>query len=84
MLRRVSDDEFWAKITAIGTVDEWNFGEFLCHTQTFESFEKLVTEASKKVFSTKNQDGFIRSALSSRASMPKFTKNCRINLPLEK
>lgn len=84
LLRRVSDDEVWAKITAGETADEWNFGKFPCHTQAVERCVKLVTEASQKVVGAKNRDGFIRSTLASRASMPKFASKCSFNLPTQK
>lgn len=84
LLRRVTDDEIWAKITAGETADEWNFGKFPCHTQAVERCVKLVTEASKKVVGAKSRDGFIRSTLASRAAMPKFSSKCSFNLPTQK
>ena len=47
LLRRVSDDEIWAKIIAGEIFYGWNFGKFLCQTQAFEHCVKLVTEVCK-------------------------------------
>lgn len=80
LLRRVSDDEIWAKITVGETADDWNFGKFPCHTQAVERCVKLVTESSQKVVGANNRDGFIRSTLASRALMPKFDSKCNFNL----
>lgn len=73
LLRRVSDEEMWAKISTANTAKEWNFHKFPCHTQAVERCVKLVTEASSKVVGAKNRDGFIRTTLLSRASMPSFS-----------
>lgn len=82
LLRRVSDDEIWAKITVGQTA--LNFGKFLCHTQAVERCVKLVTESSQKVVGAMNRDGFIRSTLASRALMPKFDSKCYFNLSTQK
>ena len=63
LLRRASDDEVSAKIIAGKTAEEWNFGKIPRHTQAVKRCAKLITEASKNVVGTKNQDGFIRSTL---------------------
>lgn len=83
LLRRVSDDEVWAKITVGETADDWNFGKFPRHTQAVERCVKLVTESSQKVVGAKNQDGFIRSTLA-RALMPKFDSKCNFNSSTQK
>ena len=48
------------------------FTKFPCHKQAAERTVKLVTEASKKVCGHNKRDGFIRSTLKSRKTMPEF------------
>ncbi|GBN72343.1 hypothetical protein AVEN_270940-1 [Araneus ventricosus] len=45
LLRRFSNQEIWSKVQSGGTVTEWNFDKFPCHTQAVERDVKLVTEA---------------------------------------
>jgi hypothetical protein len=81
LLRRVSDEDIWTKISTGKTAKEWNFNKFPCHTQAVERCVKLVTEASSKLVGVKNRDGFIRTTLLSRASMPSFSSKCSFNVP---
>ncbi|XP_050502649.1 uncharacterized protein LOC126881949 [Diabrotica virgifera virgifera] len=81
LLRRVSDEEMWAKISTANTPEEWNFHKFPCHTQAVERCVKLVTEASSKLVGAKNRDGFIRTTLLSRASMPSFSSKQDFKVP---
>ena len=81
LLQRVSDEEMWAKISTANTATEWNFHKFPCHTQAVERCVKLVTEASSKLVGEKNRDGFIRTTLLSRASMPSFSSKRDFKVP---
>ncbi|XP_050514600.1 uncharacterized protein LOC126889917 [Diabrotica virgifera virgifera] len=81
LLRRVSDEEMWAKISTANTPEEWNFHKFPCHTQAVERCVKLVTEASSKLVGAKNRDGFIRTTLLSRASMLSFSSKQDFKVP---
>ncbi|GBN89202.1 hypothetical protein AVEN_39737-1 [Araneus ventricosus] len=72
LLRKFSNQEIWSIVQSVGTADEWNFDKFPCHTQAVERFLKLVTEASQKVMGSNSRDGFIRTTLLSRSSMPSF------------
>lgn len=51
------------------------------HTQAVERCVKLVSEASAKVCGTKARDGFIRSTLKSRSTMPAFDNKSLFKLP---
>lgn len=83
LLRRLTDQEIWSKIQSGEKADEWNFNKFPCHTQAVERCVKLVTEASQKVVGSDARDGFIRSTLLSRSSMPSFSSKCYFKLPKE-
>lgn len=81
LLRRVTDQEIWSKVKSSGTAAEWNFNKFPCHTQAVERCVKLVTEASQKVVGFSSRDGFIRTTLLSRSSMPSFSSKSKFKLP---
>lgn len=83
LLRRVTDQEIWSKIKSRGTAAEWKLDKFPCHTQAVERCVKLVTEASQKVVGPNSRDGFIRSTLHSRSSMPSFSSKSKFKLPKE-
>lgn len=81
LLRRVSDEDIWSKVESGKTAEEWKFDKFPCHTQAVERCVKLVTEASQKVVGSSNRDGFIRTTLLSRATMPSFSSKSSFILP---
>ncbi|GBM88191.1 hypothetical protein AVEN_57948-1 [Araneus ventricosus] len=83
LLRRFSNLEIWSKVQSVGTAAEWNFDKFPCHTQAVERCVKLVTEASQKVVGSNSRDGFIRTTLLSRSSMPSFTSKSSFKVPKE-
>ena len=73
IIRDISDEEIETHIE-LGTVPNWEFKKFPCHTQAVERCVKLVTEASQKVCGPGSRDGYIRSTLLSRSVMPSFSK----------
>lgn len=57
----------------IGNVPEIiNILNFPCHSQAVERCVKLVTETSSSVCGDDARDGFIRTRIASRATLPKF------------
>ncbi|GBN02273.1 hypothetical protein AVEN_209050-1 [Araneus ventricosus] len=83
LLRRFSNQEIWSKVQSGGTAAEWNLDNFQCHTQAMERCVKLVTEASQKAFGSNFRDGFIRTTLLSRSSMPSFSSKSYFKVPKE-
>ncbi|GBM51386.1 hypothetical protein AVEN_168772-1 [Araneus ventricosus] len=83
LLRRFSNHEIWSKVQSGGTAAEWNFDKFPCHTQAIEQCVKLVTQASQKAVGSTSRDGFIRTTLLSRSSMPSFSSKCYFKIPKE-
>ncbi|GBM41951.1 hypothetical protein AVEN_112111-1 [Araneus ventricosus] len=73
LLRRFTNQEICSKVQSGGTAAEWNFDKFPCHTQAVERCVKLVTEASQKAIPSNSRDGFIRTTVFSRSSMPSFS-----------
>jgi len=49
-----------------------SLAEIPSHTQAVERTVKLVIQASSKVYGHERRDGFIRTTLASRATMPTF------------
>ncbi|GBL79008.1 hypothetical protein AVEN_48966-1 [Araneus ventricosus] len=82
LLRIFTNQEIWSKGQSDGTATEWNF-DVTCHTQAVERCIKLVTEASQKVVSSNSRDGFIRTTLLSRSSMPNFSSKSYFKVPKE-
>ncbi|GBO27447.1 hypothetical protein AVEN_148315-1 [Araneus ventricosus] len=84
LLRLFSIQEIWSNVQSVGTAAEWNFDKFPCHAQTVERCVKLVTVASQKeAVSSNSRDGFIRTTLLSRSSMPSFSSKSFFNIPKE-
>ncbi|GBM55071.1 hypothetical protein AVEN_145133-1 [Araneus ventricosus] len=82
--RRFTNQEVWSKVQSGGTAAEWNFDKFPCHnTQAVERCVKLVTEASQKVVGSNSRDGFMKTTLLSRPSMPKFSSKSYFKVPKE-
>lgn len=82
LLAEISDDEIKSHIDS-GSIPDWNitFKQFPVHTQAVERCVKLVTEASGKVCGAESRDGFIKSTLLSRSSMPNFTSKSVFKVP---
>lgn len=72
ILRNLSEDEI-KEIINSATKPVREMQKFQCHTQAVERTVKLVTEASSKVCGFVNRDGYIRSTLKSRSTMPQFS-----------
>ncbi|GBL73723.1 hypothetical protein AVEN_230709-1 [Araneus ventricosus] len=84
LLRRFTNQEIWSKVQLGGKAAFWrNFDKFPCHTQAVERCVKLVTEASQKVLGSNSRDGFIRTTLLSRSSMPNFSSKSYFKVPKE-
>ncbi|GBL98681.1 hypothetical protein AVEN_19724-1 [Araneus ventricosus] len=83
LLRICSNQEIWSKVQSVGTAVERNFVKFPCHTQGVELCVKLVTEASQKAVGSNYRDGFIRTTLLSRSSMPSFSSKSYFKVPKE-
>ncbi|GBN06262.1 hypothetical protein AVEN_155972-1 [Araneus ventricosus] len=83
LLRRFMNQDISSKVRSGGTAAEWNFDKFPCHTQAVERYVKLVTEASQKVVGSNSRDGFIRTTLLSRSSMPSFLSKSYFKVPKE-
>ncbi|GBM74723.1 hypothetical protein AVEN_274856-1 [Araneus ventricosus] len=83
LLRIFSNQEIWSKLQSVGTAAEWNFDKFPCHTQAVERCVKLVTRASQKAFGSNSRDGFIRTKLLSRSSVPRFSSKSYFKVPKE-
>ncbi|GBM49211.1 hypothetical protein AVEN_158185-1 [Araneus ventricosus] len=79
-LRRFTNQEIWS---SGGTAAEWNLDKFQCHTQSVERGIKLVTEVSQKDVGSNSRDGFIRTTLLSRSSMPSFSSKSYFKVPKE-
>lgn len=80
LLNEISDHEIELHIKS-GEVPNWStkFKSFPVHTQAVERCVKLVTEASGKVCGAESRDGFIRTTLLSRSTMPSFTHKSQFN-----
>ncbi|GBM46598.1 hypothetical protein AVEN_95596-1 [Araneus ventricosus] len=72
LLRRFTNQEICSKVQSGGTAAGWNVEMFPCQTQAVERCVKLVTKASQKVVDSYSRDGFMRTTLLSRSSMPSF------------
>ncbi|GBM50003.1 hypothetical protein AVEN_210110-1 [Araneus ventricosus] len=83
LLRKFTNQEIWSKVQSGGTAAEWNLDKFPCHTQAVERCVKLVTEAPQKVVGSNSRDGFIRTTLLSRSSMPNFSSKSHFKVPKE-
>ncbi|GBN02027.1 hypothetical protein AVEN_152727-1 [Araneus ventricosus] len=83
LLRRFTNQEIWSNVQSGGTAAEWNFDEFPCHTQAVERCVKLATEASHKVVDSNSRNGFIRTTLLSRISMPSVSSKSYFDAPKE-
>ena len=51
---------------------EFKLIKFPCHTQCVKGIVKLVTESCTEVCGEENSDGFMRTTLLSRSTMPSF------------
>lgn len=82
LLKDISDDEIKSNIES-DSVPNWDttFKTFPVHTQAVERCVKLVTEASGKVCGTESRDGFIRTTLLSRSTMPNFAHKSDFKVP---
>ncbi|KAK4875283.1 hypothetical protein RN001_011705 [Aquatica leii] len=67
---KISDNELQEMISDVPA--EIEMLKFPCHSQAVERCVKLVTEASAAVCGYEARDGFIRSRIASRVSLPKF------------
>jgi len=67
----ISDDAI-KLFVANGSAPVVDFPRFPCHTQAVERCVKLVTESSANVCSAEARDGFIRTRVAARATMPCF------------
>ncbi|KAK4883922.1 hypothetical protein RN001_000193 [Aquatica leii] len=67
---KTSDNELQEMISDVPA--EIEMLKFPCHSQAVERCVKLVTEASAAVCGYEARDGFIRSRIASRVSLPKF------------
>ncbi|GBO01256.1 hypothetical protein AVEN_207573-1 [Araneus ventricosus] len=83
LLRRFSSQEIWSKVQSVGTAAEWNFDKFPCHTEAMKRCVKLVNEASEKIVSSNSRDGFMKTTLLSRSSMPSFSRKSYFKVPRE-
>ncbi|GBL74725.1 hypothetical protein AVEN_243599-1 [Araneus ventricosus] len=84
LLRRFTNQDIWSKVQSGGTAAEWNFDKFSCHnTQAVKRRMKLVTDTSQKVVGSNSRDGFIRTTLLSRPSMPSFSSKSYFKVPKE-
>ncbi|GBN09653.1 hypothetical protein AVEN_6498-1 [Araneus ventricosus] len=83
LLRIFSNQEIWSKVQSVGAAAEWNFDNFPCHTQAVERCVKLVTEVSQTAVGSNSIDGFIRTTLLSRSSMPSFSSKSYFKVPKE-
>lgn len=82
LLAEISDEEIKSHIQS-DSIPDWNvaFKKFPVHTQAVERCVKLVTDASRKVCGAESRDGFIRTTLLSRSSMPNFTSKSDFKVP---
>ncbi|GBM46611.1 hypothetical protein AVEN_95606-1 [Araneus ventricosus] len=83
LLRRFTNQEIWSKVQSGGTANGLNLEKFPCHTQAVKRCVKLVTEASQKVVGSNSRDGFIRTTLLLRSSMPSFSSKFYFKVPKE-
>lgn len=85
LLKDISDDEIKSHIQS-DSVPNWDitFKTFPVHTQAVERCVKLVTEASGKVCGAESRDGFIRTTLLSRSTMPNFAHKSDFKVPSAK
>ena len=56
----------------INVLSEFEIINFPCHTQSVERIEKFVIESCTKICGKESKDGFIRTTLLSRSTMPSF------------
>lgn len=82
LLKDISDDEIKSHIES-DSVPNWDttFKTFPVHTQAVERCVKLVTEASRKVCGAESRDGFVRTTLLSRSTMPNFAHKSDFKVP---
>lgn len=71
IISKVSTQSLEELINTI-VLPEFELIKFPCHTQSVERIVKLVTESCTKVCGEENRDGFIRTTLLSRSTMPSF------------
>lgn len=87
LLKDISDDEIKSHIQS-DSVPNWDITfktfAFPVHTQAVERCVKLVTEASGKVCGAESRDGFIRTTLLSRSTMPNFAHKSDFKVPSAK
>jgi len=70
LTKSISDHDLKSMISDVSA--EIDILKFPCHTQAVERCIKLVTEASAAVCGIESRDGFIRSRIESRRTLPKF------------
>ncbi|GBM96232.1 hypothetical protein AVEN_250843-1 [Araneus ventricosus] len=85
LLKDINDHEIKSHIEN-DSVPNWDitFKTFPVHTQVVERCVKLVTEASEKVCEAESRDGFIRTTLLSRPTMPNFCHKSDFRAPSAK
>ncbi|KAL4712560.1 hypothetical protein ACJJTC_007576 [Scirpophaga incertulas] len=82
LLKDVTDDELKTYIKT-EEVPKWEIlsQKMPVHTQAVERSVKLVSEASAKVCGSAARDGYIRTTLKSRSTMPAFDNKRQFKLP---
>ncbi|KAL4718870.1 hypothetical protein ACJJTC_004989 [Scirpophaga incertulas] len=82
LLKDVTDDELKTYIKT-EQVPKWEIlsQKMPVHTQAVERSVKLVSEASAKVCGSAARDGYIRTTLKSRSTMPAFDNKRQFKLP---
>ncbi|GBM10212.1 hypothetical protein AVEN_177481-1 [Araneus ventricosus] len=84
LLRKFSNQEIWSKVQSGGTATEWNFDKFPYLTQAMgtmcEASNRGITKSRRFQF---QRDGFIRTTLLSRSSMPSFSSKYYFKVPKE-
>ena len=81
LLKHITNDELKNLIQS-GDVHQSNVPQIPCHSQNVERIIKLVTESCSKVCGPSNRDGWIRSALLSRSTMPTFDTKKQFATPM--
>ena len=71
LLKHITNEEIKNLIQS-GDMLQSNIPHIPCHSQNVERMIKLVTESCSKVCGSSNRDGWIRSAMLSRSTMPAF------------
>lgn len=82
LLKDVTDEEIKDYIKT-EQVPKWDIlsKKLPVHTQAVERCVKLVTKASSKVCGAEARDGFIRTTIKSRSTMPAFDNKSHFKLP---